>query len=635
MEIVFEFPDTPQFDFLTDGRGQSLYQEWLALGNTGDHADFLDWLKAVSGFIKSNESLSLAQRNGDILYGILDQYTGEQITLSKVTGTPTVDGIIYFQLGSEYFKRNYNQINVKWFGAKGDNINDDTVAIQNAVNACYTNLDTCYLPNGTYKITNTILITESINFRGENIEKTLISIVSVTRKVAIKVHILGYTGVGGGLQNFKVSGNTTCDGILIECASGFSLHQAVYKDLKIKQVVLGFETKCAPLQNFIYVCVFDNIAIEEGIYEGGMKLHGGSYNTFNQLSASYGLEGSNYYGFNIAQTGSTITNITTDSYVICDNIYGVMTNFVSEASPNINALPQRECVLEIFEGTYNSLFFVNISKNRYESVIKFNERKVTVTNIEVNNNSETMPDYSFNMATSGGSGLIENFRTLTPFANKLENYISAANLQYYKFANCEDITDLSYRIAKRVSALPIANEKLRHTEIILIEGTGKADTTYVCVKNKANTYEWVEKYNSKNAKKLTNNTFQNIDANAINEEGKFSAFPILAEGTNLFPTVNNANAILHVDMYEGTGEFSQIGFNGAGEVYHRYSTGAWKKILKEDTDIKVTKISLSALNTAPASATATGALGEIRYDANYMYVCVATNTWKRSAITTW
>ena len=44
---------------------------------------------------------------------------------------------------------------------------------------------------------------------------------------------------------------------------------------------------------------------------------------------------------------------------------------------------------------------------------------------------------------------------------------------------------------------------------------------------------------------------------------------------------------------------------------------------------------LSALNTAPANASATGVTGEIRYDANYMYVCVATNTWKRSAITTW
>ena len=37
----------------------------------------------------------------------------------------------------------------------------------------------------------------------------------------------------------------------------------------------------------------------------------------------------------------------------------------------------------------------------------------------------------------------------------------------------------------------------------------------------------------------------------------------------------------------------------------------------------------------PASATATGATGEICWDANYIYVCTATNTWKRTAIATW
>jgi len=37
----------------------------------------------------------------------------------------------------------------------------------------------------------------------------------------------------------------------------------------------------------------------------------------------------------------------------------------------------------------------------------------------------------------------------------------------------------------------------------------------------------------------------------------------------------------------------------------------------------------------PASATDTGTAGEICWDANYIYVCTATNTWKRSAISTW
>lgn len=37
----------------------------------------------------------------------------------------------------------------------------------------------------------------------------------------------------------------------------------------------------------------------------------------------------------------------------------------------------------------------------------------------------------------------------------------------------------------------------------------------------------------------------------------------------------------------------------------------------------------------PASAGATGIAGEICWDANYVYVCVATNTWKRSGLATW
>lgn len=51
--------------------------------------------------------------------------------------------------------------------------------------------------------------------------------------------------------------------------------------------------------------------------------------------------------------------------------------------------------------------------------------------------------------------------------------------------------------------------------------------------------------------------------------------------------------------------------------------------------ITSTKFCLSALNTAPSSASDTGTLGEIRVDANYIYICTATNTWKRVAIATW
>lgn len=41
------------------------------------------------------------------------------------------------------------------------------------------------------------------------------------------------------------------------------------------------------------------------------------------------------------------------------------------------------------------------------------------------------------------------------------------------------------------------------------------------------------------------------------------------------------------------------------------------------------------LTGTPASAAATGTIWDIRADADYIYVCTATNTWKRAALTTW
>ena len=41
------------------------------------------------------------------------------------------------------------------------------------------------------------------------------------------------------------------------------------------------------------------------------------------------------------------------------------------------------------------------------------------------------------------------------------------------------------------------------------------------------------------------------------------------------------------------------------------------------------------LGNAPSTASSTGSAGDIRYDSGYVYICVATDTWKRAALTTW
>lgn len=50
--------------------------------------------------------------------------------------------------------------------------------------------------------------------------------------------------------------------------------------------------------------------------------------------------------------------------------------------------------------------------------------------------------------------------------------------------------------------------------------------------------------------------------------------------------------------------------------------------------VSINTLTLTTAST-PANSTANGSQGQVLWDADYIYVCVANNTWKRTAITTW
>jgi len=64
-----------------------------------------------------------------------------------------------------------------------------------------------------------------------------------------------------------------------------------------------------------------------------------------------------------------------------------------------------------------------------------------------------------------------------------------------------------------------------------------------------------------------------------------------------------------------------------GTWQRRQLNGVWGAWVKADEN--------GAWVTVPASATAAGTAGQKAYDANYIYICTATNTWKRVAIASW
>jgi hypothetical protein len=51
--------------------------------------------------------------------------------------------------------------------------------------------------------------------------------------------------------------------------------------------------------------------------------------------------------------------------------------------------------------------------------------------------------------------------------------------------------------------------------------------------------------------------------------------------------------------------------------------------------LEIGQLRLGTFNPPPTSATDTGTAGEVRWDANYLYLCIATDTWRRTVHETW
>lgn len=88
---------------------------------------------------------------------------------------------------------------------------------------------------------------------------------------------------------------------------------------------------------------------------------------------------------------------------------------------------------------------------------------------------------------------------------------------------------------------------------------------------------------------------------------------------------------------------------GAGQIYVKVDNGyeleelhdvlftalANGDFIRRNTATGRWENSKSVMTTVPASATAAGTAGQVAADASYLYVCVATNTWRRTTLSAW
>jgi len=104
-----------------------------------------------------------------------------------------------------------------------------------------------------------------------------------------------------------------------------------------------------------------------------------------------------------------------------------------------------------------------------------------------------------------------------------------------------------------------------------------------------------------------------------NIQGSTSPEVVINDGsTSLMDFRVESNNNTHIIYVDGANDKVGIGTNTPAQIL----------------DINGDTIRLRSQRTIPNSNTF-GEAGEICYDANYIYICIATDTWKRVALSTW
>ncbi len=115
-----------------------------------------------------------------------------------------------------------------------------------------------------------------------------------------------------------------------------------------------------------------------------------------------------------------------------------------------------------------------------------------------------------------------------------------------------------------------------------------------------------------------------------------SGYGITSFETDAFILTNVTNSLSENQRGLGRVGGRDTGQLGGGTLQW-YQSGAekimaWSGTLQAAT-LNVTSVSMFV--TAPVSPTSAGEPGQMAYDESYLYVCVALNTWKRTALSSW
>lgn len=175
--------------------------------------------------------------------------------------------------------------NVMWYGAKGDGLNDDTAAIQAAVDDLVVG-QTLFFPTGNYKITSAITISKPIQILGEGQFTTYLTCVGCGAFIINKVSAVQIRNIEVATAVRHTTTPNTLIGIDIQGDNTNRPFNIVLSDVYID----GFQV--AIKSNYMWSSIFNNVESNFGAY--GLRAYGLSVNNVvnNCSFGGSGLAGS-------------------------------------------------------------------------------------------------------------------------------------------------------------------------------------------------------------------------------------------------------------------------------------------------------------------------------------------------------
>ena len=123
---------------------------------------------------------------------------------------------------------------------------------------------------------------------------------------------------------------------------------------------------------------------------------------------------------------------------------------------------------------------------------------------------------------------------------------------------------------------------------------------------------------------ISDNTYTDFGARFIRNPGTDGVTTLRTRGTGALNLITQEAA----NIVMATSDVERMRITSDGNV--GIGTSSPTNLL----DVNADSVRVRTSQT-PATSSASGNQGEIAWDANYIYVCTATNTWKRVAISTW